>query len=828
MSIDLIKDEDADYLFGKLQDTMDVVNQYGAGDLSLDSRTDYLQGHIASVADDVVMNGYLGTMKIRNIQKEAEASRKDGTYSDLNFAYSMKDAQKWMSDGQTGSEYNGNSRFVPYSDNNKKFISSFKELIPNASSIQIKNGQWEIITKDNKSVSPARIKGAIDLMLSSDPNAAKQMEVNAWGEYRGMDDATFFANVAPNLEASKNSVTSDINQLQKELNNITNKTGPEAIELQSLIDSKNTQIINLDKLSTNRTALENFMYKNNTINDYAQVFAYSEVGLKYSANETNFKLASLANENKKIELDLLSKRLEAEKEIRTAYSEENETLAKQLITMYGKAGLIDPTLTYNNLVVADSEENMLIGKTEIDEFGPTKALSDINTEIAQDYSEINSEVLTKLNILQGQKVINTETYMNILGVEGFNSSINPKSRGIMGQIYKAPDTDAAIEYFRSTGQFTQLVDKYDDFKLKQNKLVTLEEGITKTLMSKTDDWISNAADFESITLGLYSIVKENNKFYKEYSSLDVATGEKTDIKEPLSPGQVKDFVKNAGLKFEVDIEFNDETYSAATMKTLAANKLESEWYKTMSSTGVLPIIGGDEGAFVGSKNVASGLSSYIVNNKDNYKIAEGDLAILEKIQNPKTLDMLIENELAAKSGALFINALGKNISADIDVNKGTASITIGDNSYAVPINQIPNSAAAQIYGDMSKEFNNKQKLAAKENQLLSDWDFSTQPNRTKPAETLPLTVGNETILTDFNITATYDKKLEIYSFYPSISFRGTKSNPVNINTKTLGDIYSMPLEELLFTNYADAFEFLRTNTMNGEVLVGAYNKYRTK
>jgi hypothetical protein len=558
-----------------------------------------------------------------------------------------------------------------------------------------------------------------------------------------------------------------------------------------------------------------------------------------------FKLASLANENKKIELDLLSQRLDAEKDVRDAYAKGDETAAKGKIAMYSKFGLIDPSVNYKNLVVTDSEDNMIIGGIKVDPLKAAKKLDDINIEIAQDYSKINSDIVSKLNILQGQGDIDVETYMTSIGSPSsagdLGSSVNPTSIGAIGQLNRTVDTGAAIEYFRATGQFTDLVDRYDELKLKQNKLVDLETGITKQVYDKTSSWMNTLETSGGvINTGDKLITYENGQYfvtdYRGDVSSETYVPGQSYSKTAIPKSQVPSIVANEAKKMKHSTDFVDnngsssESIQISTIQTLAANKLESEWFENLSSTGILPIIGGDVGAFVGSKDVASSLSSYIANNRGNYSdMSDDDFEIITLMQNPKSLDKLIENELAAKTeGGVFSNAIGKNISVNIDRNKGTASIVIGDKPYPVPINQIPNSPAAQIYLDMDNEFKRKTKLAAKENQLISGWDFSSEPNRTKPAETLPLTVGNETILTDFNITTTYDDVAKTYSFYPSISFRGKQSNPININTKTLGDIYGMPLEDLLFTNYADAYDFMRKYVMNEQVLVGAYNKYRTK
>ena len=102
-NIDLIKDQDAEYLHDRMQSVINTLNTQGAGDLSLDSRTDYLTGYVANLADQRVMNGYLGTRAYRSVQSQYEAAKEKGEDSAENLAYSLRDINSWIGDGQTGS-----------------------------------------------------------------------------------------------------------------------------------------------------------------------------------------------------------------------------------------------------------------------------------------------------------------------------------------------------------------------------------------------------------------------------------------------------------------------------------------------------------------------------------------------------------------------------------------------------------------------------------------------------------------------------------------------------------------------------------------------------
>ena len=200
-SLDLAKEEDANYLYNKVQGLTQTINKYGMGDLSLDSRTDYLRGQISSLADENVLNAFQGTKMVRNIQKGADEAWKNGTYSDDNYAFSMKDAIKWLNDGQVGSKYTGNSKFVPFTDYHPLFMDAIKSLEGEVYSIlNPTTNQFEYYKENGKKLSAARIRDALDLVVSSNPNVAQQLQVNAWAQFQDMDETQLDAILKSELD----------------------------------------------------------------------------------------------------------------------------------------------------------------------------------------------------------------------------------------------------------------------------------------------------------------------------------------------------------------------------------------------------------------------------------------------------------------------------------------------------------------------------------------------------------------------------------------------------------------------------------------------------
>ena len=121
-ALDVVKDEDQKYLDDRLQKVTEITNKYAGLDLSSDALTNSLVGNMNQVIDDGVKTAVVSTKRLRNEQKEWEEKRKNKPeqYSDLNYAFAMQKANRWMNDGTTGTSYSGGGGFVEYRDVNKK------------------------------------------------------------------------------------------------------------------------------------------------------------------------------------------------------------------------------------------------------------------------------------------------------------------------------------------------------------------------------------------------------------------------------------------------------------------------------------------------------------------------------------------------------------------------------------------------------------------------------------------------------------------------------------------------------------------------------------
>ena len=323
VGLDVMKEEDQDYLYSRIQAIADEVNRYGMGDLSDNSRANYLNSYISQVADDKVHNAYSGTLAVRNIYAEAEAAKEDGTYSEQNLAYSLQAAQSWLSDGQVGSEYKGNSNYTPYVDTHTYFMDVIKELEPEAYSVLGKYGTTTtdlnkdgvvdiydsvtLLSTSGETLSATRIKNALDLAASADPNVAKQLEVNAWSQFRGVSDELLYQEYGSVIKGVYGEYEQEAQALRTEIANTTDEQKLAALQTQlDNVETFTKQIKNTSNPS--RAQIEQMLYKESLLQDYANTFAYNSVtDQSLQTNDALLKQMEMESDNLALGYDVMNK-----------------------------------------------------------------------------------------------------------------------------------------------------------------------------------------------------------------------------------------------------------------------------------------------------------------------------------------------------------------------------------------------------------------------------------------------------------------------------------------------------------------------------------------
>ncbi len=286
-NIDLIKDQDAEYLHDKMQSVINTLNTQGAGDLSLDTRTDYLTGYVANLADQRVMNGYLGTRSYRNVQSEYEKAKENGEDSAENLAYSLRDINSWINDGQTGSALpaGANTYYVPFVDKMSVLQDVAGGLEANSVVRFEKFGSspFTWLSQDGDVLDPARLKSAFNLKLESNPKLKNQFRVDAWATNYGITDEQFILDYRDGLSDTLENLNDQRGQIAAKAGTSPNKSTRDQFKEQlnyldeAIAEYQGTGEKSDEEILKNRENLEFFAYKENYLNDLANVLSYEKM-----------------------------------------------------------------------------------------------------------------------------------------------------------------------------------------------------------------------------------------------------------------------------------------------------------------------------------------------------------------------------------------------------------------------------------------------------------------------------------------------------------------------------------------------------------------------
>lgn len=287
-NIDLLKDQDAEYLYDRLQSVINNLNTQGAGDLSLESRADYLTGYIADVADQKVMNGYVGTRAYRNILAEHQEKEKTGEASDLNLAFSLQDINAWAKDGQIGSALpaGANTSYVPYVDTYKSYEEVAKNLEPGSYLVwdQFGSSGFTWYSRNDVELSPDRLVMAFNLATQSNQKLNDQLQVNAWGANFSVSDAQFLQEFRTDAQNDIDGLKSYVEELELAKASVISDSDKELIDAniaayESQIAMYTQGLAASDEdILANKEAYQFAKYKENYLMDLAGVFSYTKMG----------------------------------------------------------------------------------------------------------------------------------------------------------------------------------------------------------------------------------------------------------------------------------------------------------------------------------------------------------------------------------------------------------------------------------------------------------------------------------------------------------------------------------------------------------------------
>ena len=510
-NIDLIKDQDAEYLYDRLQTVVNNLNTQGSGDLSLDSRADYLTGYVADVADQKVMNGYIGTRAYRNVVAEHNKYEETGEASDENLAYSLRDISAWANDGQIGSALpsGANTSYVKFTDLYEKYQEVAEKLSPDSYVVfePFGGSGFTWYSQKNTELDANKLISAFNLAAESDPSIQDQLRVNSWTANRNVSDAEFVSTFKADGQAEKEALGTYIDKLKTARAKSKNEEEQEILDAN--IAAYENQVKQYDEalmmsdeqILANKESYQYLSYKNAYFTDLAGVFSYKEMGApELVTDKGSLEMYKQQQENARNSANIASReRIAANKaqfkedQARLAEEKEVKAVVEKILSLQGDPAQQRQIYNLNKDLLARNPQ--YAAQTGLLENYTPKQPSVSGYEVATennlditkiqngDYSEVN-DFLRENNFLtdtDGDGVVDDMEFESVAQVNNILEAIGNQQKGL--------DASNSYDY------------RYDQMlangEISQKQYNELTEGSYNFLDDSAFDQFFNPADFKS-------------------------------------------------------------------------------------------------------------------------------------------------------------------------------------------------------------------------------------------------------------------------------------------------------------------------------------------
>jgi hypothetical protein len=403
--LDVMKDQDKEYLNNKIGNIVDNINGLGGVDLSDIGVVKQIQGLGSNIyGDDKIMNSVSSTKGVRNLMSSYQAYKTNPKlnkqYSEVNEAYDTRKVADWLNDGQTGSTYHGPTSatpYVPYRDNHLKAFEKIKGDL----NVELQdNGlYWSKTTHDF--IRPERIMSAAADLLT--PEERSQMKRDSWYLYNVQSPQTPEQLVGKAVnQFNTNLANEEALQSQYEQQAKAAVGDPQARLNYNLLAQKQKEYVN--QLKTAQPAVvassaksyasdpEEFMYQvysQDYFRGLANRFSYNKTDRAIQPNQAEMFQRRYDQQNHQFETN--TKLKERELDI------QEEANA---IKMYGAARkYTDPktgTTTYLPLDQTFTSNNTNVNANPKDLTVTEKSIHDINTQLTSQKADLDQNFVEEL------------------------------------------------------------------------------------------------------------------------------------------------------------------------------------------------------------------------------------------------------------------------------------------------------------------------------------------------------------------------------------------------------------------------------------------------
>lgn len=316
-NLDLVKEVDKEYASKRLQANLDVVNKYAGMDLSDPGLSASLVNNLNQSLDQNVRNALTSS----NIYRMEQAAwqklqqEKPDKFSQVNYNYQQQFAQPWLQSEKVGENYRGGAgvkEFVDVNANLTKVLPDIAknmkwEYVVDGSSASVGGYKFrDAITKEE--VSRDRVESAIESMLG--PKEREQLQINAWGQYDGLDDedvrSMYDQYMAPKIQS--------LQKQSETMRALAEQADPskrdQYITAAEKIDQNIQSIQNNGYESVGKRGAYTAIYYDQFKNNYLNAYSYAPITIKQEVNaldqavfNASMKLNEDTRANQRLNLD---------------------------------------------------------------------------------------------------------------------------------------------------------------------------------------------------------------------------------------------------------------------------------------------------------------------------------------------------------------------------------------------------------------------------------------------------------------------------------------------------------------------------------------------
>lgn len=219
--LDIVKQEDKDYVTNKLGEVRKGISKNLSGDFSDMRITNQIGGAATHIyKDPIVQNGVVSTANYRKGVADMDAAVKAGKSAPDNEWDYQDQANKWLTDKTVGTSFNG--KYTPYVDVMDDFLKTWKEVHPDSKLTQDAfrlDSTGKIVVNEAlneesiEGITPDKVKQVSDLVFSKAQNQ-QQLNISGRYKYRNIPPSTMYDTLRTNYSESLDNVNKKLIELQ--------------------------------------------------------------------------------------------------------------------------------------------------------------------------------------------------------------------------------------------------------------------------------------------------------------------------------------------------------------------------------------------------------------------------------------------------------------------------------------------------------------------------------------------------------------------------------------------------------------------------------------